>query len=188
MKRLSIIVVSILALILSVQVLAQDDGEGLADDANACYEGGSLEGKCGNSDLDRDGTVEEWEIDRMYTCGWYLIRLENGVISRQQFPNYCEFLLQILEGAGSSGPVCYTNGEISFLYGGPPNQYGNITYFGSTNCTGEYYVPFTEGLIVAPSLPAAQSICTGLGGYVGSSYSAQGYNTPSNYWRCGEPV
>jgi hypothetical protein len=40
--------------------------------ANACFEGGSMAGKC--------DAVNEWE------AGWYLIRFETGLISREQVP------------------------------------------------------------------------------------------------------
>ena len=40
--------------------------------ANACYDGGTMEGKCDT----------EWE----YNAGWYLIRFEYGIITRNNFP------------------------------------------------------------------------------------------------------
>lgn len=67
--------------------------ENLANDpelnpnANACLEGGSMAGKC-NSD---------WE----WTCGWHLIRLENGLISQDEFPGGC---FSLINEASASSP------------------------------------------------------------------------------------
>lgn len=47
--------------------------------ANACYEGGSMEDKCDT----------DWE----WTCGWYVIRYEEGFMSRTQMPAFCEILI-----------------------------------------------------------------------------------------------
>jgi hypothetical protein len=47
--------------------------------ANACYEGGSLEGKC--------------DTDIEWIAGWYLIRYEYMMISRSEFPKYLEWVL-----------------------------------------------------------------------------------------------
>lgn len=62
---------------------ADDQGEPndptINDRANACYEDGSMAGKC--------DTVWEWE------CGWYLIRFESGMISPDRFPTGCVSVL-----------------------------------------------------------------------------------------------
>ncbi|MFN8377652.1 MAG: hypothetical protein U0452_03175 [Anaerolineae bacterium] len=47
--------------------------------ANACYAGGTMDGKCTNE--------LEWQ------CSWYLIRFETGMISRAEFPAACAGLL-----------------------------------------------------------------------------------------------
>ena len=48
--------------------------------ANACYTGGSMAGKC---KLD----------DELWNAGWYAIRLEYGLISRNQIPDQYKWLL-----------------------------------------------------------------------------------------------
>jgi len=53
-------------------------------DANACYTGGSMAGKC---KLD----------DELWKAGWYEIRLEYGLISRDQVPDQYKWLLEGVE-------------------------------------------------------------------------------------------
>jgi hypothetical protein len=49
-------------------------------DANACFAGGSWEGKCGD-DLE------------MWRAGWYLIRWEKRIISTDQIPDQYKWVL-----------------------------------------------------------------------------------------------
>lgn len=59
--------------------------------ANACFEGGTMAGKCDS----------EWA----WTCGWYLIRYEAGIFSRAVFPDTCAILLpSLIESAPTSVP------------------------------------------------------------------------------------
>jgi hypothetical protein len=51
--------------------------------ANACYGGASLSGTCVSE--------EDW------VCGWSVIRLEDGLISRAEFPEECITLLPSAE-------------------------------------------------------------------------------------------
>jgi hypothetical protein len=77
----------IIIMILGIALLLHD---GLDDDgmpniplfnerANACYGGGSLAGTC--------ATEADWQ------CGWSWIRLENGLMTREDFPQECHALL-----------------------------------------------------------------------------------------------
>jgi len=77
----------IIVIILGVALLLHDglDDEGLPniplfnERANACYGGGSLSGTC--------ATEDDWQ------CGWSWIRLENGLMPREEFPQECSALL-----------------------------------------------------------------------------------------------
>lgn len=60
------------------------------DRANACFEGGTLEGRC-NQDFNDDGVVDDQETWWVWTCGWYLIRYENGM--EDAVPGWCESVL-----------------------------------------------------------------------------------------------
>lgn len=91
-KRLALglfLIVSLVGLVLAVAGL---DDRGQPNDprtnsrANACYEGGTLAFKCGTTDLDGDGVITQSESDALWNAGWYLIRFEQGIISRENFP------------------------------------------------------------------------------------------------------
>ena len=196
MKSLVIGMILLLLLVTGAVALAQDEG-GSNDpatdpNANACYTGGSLEGKCGTSDLDHDGVVEDWEVNLMWTCGWYLIRYEHYGIPRSAVPQDCEFLLPpIPEAPAPAGPVCYNAFNEEFiLYFGPANKLGNFRY-DSPGCSGvETYTPPNEAVVIASSQSAAQVICESIlgGGGVANFNTDEGFNTPSNYWHCSVPV
>jgi hypothetical protein len=121
----------LIVLILSFSALAFAlDDEGNPNDpndndrANACYEGGSMAGKC--------DTDWEWE------AGWYLIRFEYGLISREDFPaQYAILLPRLAEDSNdtSSGVGC------QLVPGGYVN-FGNSNYvpaseptYADANCT-----------------------------------------------------
>jgi hypothetical protein len=79
MKKTALFLFAFLVLLIAATVLASSvDDQGTSNDprvnerANACYEGGTLAFRCTSDDL--------WEL------GWYLIRFEFGLISRENFP------------------------------------------------------------------------------------------------------
>ncbi len=57
--------------------------------ANACFAGGSWEGKCHRTDVDFDGDVDEQDVNWMWRCGWYVIRAERGMLHEGQYPPEC---------------------------------------------------------------------------------------------------
>ncbi len=61
-------------------------------DANACYTGGSMAGKC---KLD----------DELWKAGWYAIRFEYGLISRSQVPDQYKWLLSEPQAARIIAPT-----------------------------------------------------------------------------------
>lgn len=76
--------------------LAQDDqgnpnDPAINDRANACFEGGSLEGRC-YQDFNADGIIDDGEIWWAWNCGWYLIRYEHGML---ELPDWCEDILHV---------------------------------------------------------------------------------------------
>src|SRR5438105_5028736 len=86
MKRVVLLSIMSLVLLVSLMVaLAATHSETPNDprlnpDANACYTGGSMAGKC---KLD----------DQLWIAGWYAIRLEYGLISGNQIPDQYKWLL-----------------------------------------------------------------------------------------------
>lgn len=86
MKRSMLLLVTLLALLVSLAAaLADTDSETPNDprvnpNANACYTGGSMEGKC---KLD----------DELWNAGWYAIRFQYGLIGRNQVPDQYKWIL-----------------------------------------------------------------------------------------------
>jgi len=68
---------------LTIVILAQNTQQS----ENECFEGGSLEGQCSTTDVDGDGDVDQDDMDWMYTCGYYLTRVDDHLtISNDQIP------------------------------------------------------------------------------------------------------
>ena len=149
------------------------------EDANACYEGGSMEGKCG-LDADGDGTLEQHELDWAWACGWYTIRVEAGIIAASGVPAWC----------GSSQAElpanCYNHaGSGSVMYTGPANTINNMMYFFEDNCQGDAYLYGDTAIIITGDAKEAEAIClsfTGAGGVY--QMSTQGWLTPATFWEC----
>lgn len=78
-----------------VSALCAQDDRGVANDpkvnerANACFAGGSLAGKCHTTDADFDGRVDASDSAFMWRCGWYMIRVEQGLILHADAPEGC---------------------------------------------------------------------------------------------------
>jgi len=86
-KILFTLIFSVLLLTLAPLSSAQTNNDpNFNEDANACFEGGTLAGFCNVTDADRDGDVDESDIKWMWTCGWYLIRADYGLIDRADIP------------------------------------------------------------------------------------------------------
>jgi hypothetical protein len=84
-----ILLVTLAAVLASTHVETPNDPR-TNPDANACYTGGSMAGKC---KLD----------DQLWIAGWYEIRLEYGLIKRDQFPDPYKWLLSAPEDATADG-------------------------------------------------------------------------------------
>ncbi len=90
--------------------LAQDDLGSPNDPAeneraNACFAGGSWEGKCHRTDTDFDGDVDIHDINWMWRCGWYVIRAEHGLLNEGQYPSECYTKVRLF-AIGAVGPSC----------------------------------------------------------------------------------
>lgn len=182
MKRLTVLAVLLLGV---WGMSAAQDGDPVPNDptvndaANACYSGGSMAGKCG-LDADGDGALEQHELDWAWACGWYAIRVEAGMIAASGVPEWC-----------GTAPVelpanCYNhNNGGSLLYVGPANTIDNMIYFFEDNCQGDAYLYGDTAIILTNDANEAETIClsfTGAGGVY--QMSAQGWQTPPNFWEC----
>ena len=98
---ITIVIVILGAMAVSAQQETPNDPT-TNEDANACYAGGSLEGKC-HGDINHNGIPDEvYEVNWAWYCGWYIIRHDYGLISESQIPETCGGLLPKVE---VSGPV-----------------------------------------------------------------------------------
>lgn len=149
LKKLLIVV-----LIFSFSVLAFAlDDQGNPNDphtndrANACYEDGSMAGKC--------DTDWEWE------AGWYLIRFDAGMISREDFPEQYAILLPALpeESQNSAGAGCQA-------------VLGNYVDFGSDNYVPASVPTFTDAACSTPT-----GMTTGMVAFVWATTLADAIDT-----------
>ena len=76
MKSIKFLLSIVILLLLSVPMLAQNTEQG----ENECFEGGALYGQCSTTDVDLDGDVDQYDIDWMFTCGYYLTYVDDLVI------------------------------------------------------------------------------------------------------------
>lgn len=161
MKRL--LVVLMITIFATLVVHAEDDqgnvnDPGENDRANACYEDGSMAGKC--------ETDWEWE------CGWYFIRFEYGSLSRDNFPGWCASLL----------PAIVEDDASALLPGAGCTAYlGEYIFFGSGNFLPAGTAQFSDASCTTPSgnntliavvysttgTPGATAICVS-NGFTGS--------------------
>jgi len=161
MKRL--LVVLMITIFATLLVHAEDDqgnvnDPGENDRANACYDDGSMAGKC--------ETDWEWE------CGWYFIRFEYGSLSRDNFPGWCASLLPaIVEDdavtvlATGAGCVPFL-GEYIFFVSGDFLPSGTATY-SDPGCTTSSGVTLIELVYSTTGAPGATAICVS-NGFTGS--------------------
>jgi hypothetical protein len=165
---------------------AQTDDGGLPndplvnEDANACYAGGSLEGKCA-LDGDGNGVVDDYEADWAWNCGWHVIRLDAGMIGENDVPAWCAGLVNYAR-------ICYTSpiSSLSLQYIGPPNTGGNLLIYGTSDCTGPSASSPYLALIYASTNAEANAAClaldpTSLGV---APVSELFFDAPSNVWMC----
>lgn len=87
-KLLFVLVLLLVLSSLAVVSFAQttNNNPNFNEDANACAEGGTLEGFCNVTDADRDGDVDQDDINWMWKCGWFLIRADYGLMAREDIP------------------------------------------------------------------------------------------------------
>jgi len=82
-KIITILGLVIVLALFSLVAVAQDTEQS----ENECYEGGWLEGRCSTTDADVDGDVDQFDIDWMFTCGFYLSQVDDAIaITNQEIP------------------------------------------------------------------------------------------------------
>jgi len=175
--KISFILIVVLTICLSaVLVVAEGtDDQGNPNDptnnnrANACYEGGSMEDKCDTN----------WE----WVCGWYIIRLDSGIYSRDEIPAFCDSLLPALPESETINVTVVNRfsgcGQIYWLYGEWINDVlpqGSQLYSDS-DCTIPYDILWSD-FILAPDAVSALALCQAVN---------PAYNSVRDYfnsWEC----
>lgn len=178
--RMLVLLIALFALTLASA--AQEETVTELPEDNACYAGGSLEGKC---DWPTDAE-DEWA----WTCGWYIARAENGVIWRADVPEWCNYFTN-----PAFTPVCYPSSEPEFPdleMIAPVDTRNNGRFYISTDgtCSGDY-LAFT--VIAAPpveeSLEMAYEKCASITGATEVFTFPIGLfeifvGLPTDYWIC----
>jgi hypothetical protein len=173
--------VLVMLLLASFVSLAQEGTGGndprVDENANACNAGGEMEGKC-NIDFDGNGTVDQYEIDWAWECGWYIIRYDAGMIS--EVPERCQSLVE-------AELICYNSPYFySLQYSGNPNEAGNLTLIFAPDCGGTASATLNNSvLIFASSLDEAYAICATFGTVVGVGLMTEfGWDGPEGIYGC----
>ena len=146
-------------------------------DANACYSGGSMDGRCENQN--------HWN------AGWYLIRWEHDLMQAEDIPAQYQWVLYTripLAVQGQGQGECYSSSSSSVLYTGPANSLGNYLLFKTvTDCSLKGNSFSTAAFIFANSFDDAMSLCDSIISvdFFVDKWADYGFNTPSNAWACG---
>ena len=174
MKKLVIIFLVVIMIVAIGLVQADnslDNDPNTNPDANACYEGGTLEGKC--------TTLLEWE------AGWYLIRYEYRMIDT--VPEFVIWVLPdnyIEDVIIAPAPTCYARpeGDWSFYIVAPSGTLNNLEFYHGSICEdGQQNGNLTGG--EAPNLHDATVLCFNVMGEAAAG-SSDNYGT-TNWWICG---
>jgi len=185
MRKLKFLVILVAAFALSVVgVLGQeapfDNDPATNPDANACYEGGSMEDKC-NDDMNGDGVVTQNEIDWAWNCGWYLIRYENNMGG---LPADC---VSLLDGQFEAIARCIFDPlfEQFVYYTGNPTEERNVFYFPEDPCIGDAQSFGDTAIVQTDNIEDAAMLCGEVLG--GSGIFDQIYQYPGeeeDLWIC----
>lgn len=131
--------------------------------ANACYYGGSLSGKCNNTDVNDDNIVDQSDRDWMWNAGWHLIRQEYGMTPTDSFDDAYEQILPDTQRTqiNDKAPGCYP-----IYYEGVPDRW--LLWPGGTsvataelyfNDTCEFARFYLENIVAAETYEEADTIC-----------------------------
>lgn len=85
MKRLGIILLAVALFMVCVALVTAEESPATVTRAAHCSESAP----CAPTDLDVDGTIEDWEIQWHDLCGQFTIRYLDGTLSADQLPDGC---------------------------------------------------------------------------------------------------
>ena len=167
--------------VLGLSLAAQDaepNDPRVNERANACYDGGTLEGKC--------------QIEEEWKAGWYLIRVEYGIFAQDDVPQSYQWLFPDEEEEPEeesryrlcfSTPVDAAGGASAALVG-PINTKDNARSFPIVGCQGDYMNVAT--MVRADTYEQAVALCKQLEGdeYTAYGFEGLGYEAPPDYYGC----
>jgi hypothetical protein len=157
-KSISFIVIIFVVVLGAMSLVAQETPAPLDPDANACFEGGELFGRCDTSDFNADGVVSQDEKDYAYVYGWYLLRCRVGGFFTEEF---CATILPPVfaeeEGASIPAGICipHASYDQSYLYA--PGLDKTEMHLGLT-CSNP--IGATATLVIASDKGMAYDLCT----------------------------
>jgi hypothetical protein len=150
-KSISFIVVIAVIILGGMSLVAQETPAPFDPDANACFEGGELFGRCDTSDFNADGVVSQDEKDYAYVYGWYLLRCRVGGFFNEEFcatilpPVFAEETEALAE-APIPTSICIASGNVSYAYA--PGFNNSKIHPGNT-CQGVSIISVTMGVVSA---------------------------------------
>lgn len=176
MRMRTIWILALLCLLFGLTLAsAAQTVEGSPED-NACYTGGSLEGRC------------DWPTDAedawAWHCGWYIARVDIGVFTVNDVPAWCNYFV-------APQIVCYDSadpGQVDFILSAALNTASNASGYSSVDgsCSGS--VSQTDTIVTAVTALDAAAVCESL---LGPSYAnatslrnVLHYNAPGTWWGC----
>jgi hypothetical protein len=151
--------------IITASVFAQTDTPSERPQDNACYTGGTMEGKC--------NLPTEAETLWAWMCGWYIARMETGLIPVDNVPDWCSSLLvNVSTSITTPGvvipPVHMSSCYRSTMNAGPdiefvasPNTYQNVSRYTNLDGTCSTFNA-TITLVYALDSASALAICQSL--------------------------
>jgi hypothetical protein len=172
-RNTTLLIILVLAFSFSAALVMGSDDEGNPNDpftndrANACYEDGTMASKCDT----------EWE----WICGWYMIRFDAGIFTREEIPATCRVLLPgepetVVNPATWPPAGCYYSSVYDLYIFWNGNQTQNppieMTYDGT--CATPPHTGVGGFFLVSAANPSnAAAICTANGyNYVGEISSS----------------
>lgn len=132
--------------------------------ANACFEGGSMARKC----------IQEWE----WTCGWYIIRIDDDLMTVDDLPPYCNILVDYAP-VTSGFPGCMNVGSGFINFGNNFALSTPYVLFADDACTeNPTTVLGSSALVYATTYEDADALCK----FINPNYIIIGQF--GNVWSC----
>jgi hypothetical protein len=132
--------------------------------ANACYYGGTLSGKCNNTDVNDDNIVDQSDRDWMWNAGWHLIRQEYNYIPTDYMDDAYSRILpsnartSINPDLAGCYEIYYVGDYKRWIWWPGGDSVATATIYRNSDCFfGE--VSYLENVVAAETYEEADRIC-----------------------------